>query len=322
MNTENKLKAVFVSGTDTGCKFISEIEKLDFLDMVLVVTGPDRQCGRGRKIKQAPVAEYCGLKEQAVFQPEDINSGSSVTRLTESGADIAVVVDYGQILAGEVLGIFGRGAYNLHYSILPDLRGPEPVRWALLKGYRETGVTLMKMDERIDTGSMISKSLITIEETDDYGILKDKLTGEAVKMLTGFLESLHSGMKTAAISQKPLENMSYAGKLDPAIYHADWSLPAEELFNRIRALSPAPACRSSISDRMIKIMSAGLCVEVEGTPGTVTEVSRNSFTVACAHGGISILRLQPEGKRVMETAEFLLGNPLEPGQKMRETGKI
>jgi methionyl-tRNA formyltransferase len=313
-----RLKIILMSSTDTGCRYAEIINSTEYADLVMVVTGPDRSVGRGRRMRRAKVAQFCDIKSLEVFQTKNINSPDSIEKLKEAKADLAVVVDFGQILSSEVLKIFLGRCLNIHYSLLPDLRGPDPVRCALLKGYRQTGVTLMKMNEKVDAGEMIEKEVVSVEDRDDYPGLKSKLTDKGVGLLEKFLKNLYYGEKIKYIPQESVKGVSYAPKISKEFCRIDWKLSATEVVNRIRALSPSPGCYMVFPDRGIKIKVVTARAEDvhAGEPGEVIRVDKDSLTVSCGSKGVKILKLQPEGKRIMETREFLAGNPVKEGDRV------
>lgn len=314
---KKKLKVVLMSGSETGYRYIEVLKNLEYANLVLVVTGTDKPCGRGLNIARAPVARYCDTNRLKVFQPEKINSRDSITELRRTAADLAVVIDYGQILSQEVLDIFPSGSFNLHYSILPDLRGPEPVRWVLLKGYKETGVTLMKMDEKIDTGGIISIKTVNIEELDNYKSLKEKLTCHGIKLLSKFLLDLYNGNKIKLQPQKECADITHAKKLGKELCKMNWKLSAREIVNHIKALSPDPGCYTVYKKKnmRVKIIMARETELGGGIHGNVVDVTSEDFTISSKTGGVRVLKIQPSGKRIMEAKNFLTGNPVEIGDE-------
>ncbi len=351
MNTKilPQLKIILMTSTDTGCDYIKYFKQLNFVKLSLIVTNPDRPRGRGhRKFPvKAKVAEFCDQKKICVFQPESVNSFLSIKVLKEISADIIIVVDFGQILSSEVLNIPRLGSFNIHYSLLPDLRGPEPVRWALLKGYTETGVTLIKMNEEIDKGEIVLKKETTIIEEYNYGILKENLTNEGVDLVKKFLETIYTGKNIKYVPQGDVSGFDYASKIDKKICLIDWNLSADEIIARIRAMSPEPGCWTSFKDSKMKLKIiqarktnisfcdswSGHCGArkkttnkrrflAEQIAGIVVEVTKKSFTISAfgsgpsANGGIEILKIQKEGKKIMDVAQFLAGNPVKEGQHL------
>jgi methionyl-tRNA formyltransferase len=207
------------------------------------------------------------------------------------------------------------GVFNIHYSILPDLRGPDPVRWALLKGYEETGVTLMKIDEKIDTGAMIDIKKINIDRSDNYETLKEKLTDEGLKLIDKLMNDISAGNEIRLEQQQTKDSISYASKLDKNYCKFDWARSPGEIINRIRAFSPYPGCKITYEKKnlVIKLVEAEPGLVAGGEAGTLAEIDKNSFTLYVNNGSIKILKLQPTGKRIMTAGEFMAGNPLEQG---------
>lgn len=305
-----KIRIILMSGSQTGCEYTEFLKSSSYAELDLIVTGVDKPSGRDRAVKRARLAEYCDIKGIDVFQPENVNWSDSLGILEKHSADMALVVDYGQILSRQVLNIFPIGAFNIHYSILPDLRGAAPVRWALLKGYRRTGVTLMKMNEKIDAGEIVNSKFVKIDEMDNYQSLKKRLTQEGIKLIGEFLKKIIAGENIEYIPQKITSNLASAPKIGKEFCAVDWKLTSSEIVNRIRALNPYPGCCTMINKKngKIKIIMARDKKKVNGVPGEVYKVTKGSFTVYAGKGGVEILELQPSGKRVMNTRDFLAGN--------------
>jgi methionyl-tRNA formyltransferase len=312
---KRKLKVVFMSGTETGCDYIKDLNKLGYIELALVVTGMDRPVGRGQKVKKPPVAKYCNEDNVKVFQTGSINSENSIDKLRSINADLAIIVDFGQILSREVFDIFPVGSFNMHYSILPDLRGPEPIRWALLRGYKETGVSLIKIDEKIDTGKIAGIKAVRIEEDDDYESLKTKLTEQGKELLGKFLLELHEGNRPVFSPQTEHSDIIYAKKLGEELRRINWSLNSEEIINQIKALGTDPGCYAIYKKRnlRVKIVMAKESKVYNNIPGSVAEVTKDDFTISARSSGVKILKVQPAGKRIMKTKEFLAGNPVKIG---------
>lgn len=304
-----------MSGTETGCAYFKNLLSNSKIETVLAVTGSDKPSGRNRRIKRGPLAEYSERYNVKLLQTDKINSEESVEKLKSFEADIAVVVDYGSILSDKVLKIFPDGAYNIHYSILPDLRGPEPVRWALLNGYSSTGVTLMKMDECIDTGGVVSISRIEVKETDNYTSLKERLTGNGIGLLNSFIDEMYINGKVPVKTQEDSPQRKYAGKFDKEILHIDWDMPASEIVNLIKAFSYTPGCYFILKEKLlrVKVLEAHLVDKYAGKPGEIAEVGKKIITVATSKACLGITVLQPAGKRIMKASDFLAGYSLKTG---------
>ncbi|MBN2407221.1 MAG: methionyl-tRNA formyltransferase [Elusimicrobia bacterium] len=314
-----RIDTVFFSGSRTGCSYLDSLARNENINLRLAVTGPDKPAGRGRKIKKNPVAEYCADNGIACVQSADINLPESADMLGKLDAEIAVVVDYGQIFSGRILGLFRSGAYNIHYSVLPDLRGPAPVRWALMKGYRQTGVTLMVINEKIDHGGMISRKVLDVGDEDDYGSLKEKLTREGVILIEELIGKLSAGEEIGIEAQQEASEYAYASKIAKSMTRIDWAEPAASVVNRIRALSPEPGAYTRMGREKvrIKIFSARMSGEaVPGRPGEIIRAGKDRFSVAAGDSAVDILLVQPPGKRVMKAGEFMAGHKVETGEML------
>ncbi len=309
------IKVLFASSTLIGCRFIDLLSKAENIDLVMVVAATDKHGGRGRELRKNSVSEYCGRNDLNVFQPDDINSPESVKTIRGLSPDLAIVVDYGQILSKEILDIFPLGSYNCHYSILPDLRGAEPVRWALIKGYTKTGITLIKMNEELDAGQIAGIRTIGIADSDNYDTLKSKLTDEALILLTGLVDDICCKGNVVLEPQKPVSELFYARKLNKEFNRINWTLSSREIVNIIRALSPYPGAYSILKNQDLRLKF--ITVETEdhngSLPGEIVEVEKGYFTVSAKTGNIRVIDVQPAGKRIMSAREFIAGNAIKPG---------
>ncbi|MGM0440799.1 MAG: methionyl-tRNA formyltransferase [Elusimicrobiota bacterium] len=312
-----KVDLIFISGTQTGCRYIETIKNHSRANLALTVTGPDKYRGRGRKLKSSRVALYCKKQDLDVYKPENISSEDSVKTLRKVNPDIGLVIDYGQLLSSEILQIFKKGAYNIHYSLLPNLRGASPVRYALLKGYKETGVTLMKMNERLDEGEIVFRKKVQIKENDNHKTLKKKLDSAGKELVEKLLDIIADGKIPSSTPQKEFGKGSYAPKINKDICKIDWTSDAQKIVNQIKALNPAPGCHTfggGDSERL-KLAKAKAVDTDRGEPGEIIEVTKKYFVVAAGTGGVKILKLQPAGKRVMDTASYLAGHDVKEGEK-------
>ncbi len=307
------VRTVIVSGSRTGCRYAELLESMDEVELLLGVTWPDRPRGRGRKVLRGYLASYCDRSGLTAFQTEDINSPESVEAIKKTSPHAGFVVDFGQILSEEVLGLFPMGCYNIHYSLLPDLRGAAPVRWALFKGYSRTGVTLIRMNEGVDAGDIISSLEEPVLDTDNYASLKERLTLRGVELTGDFFRRAASG-ENIPVSPQGERGVSRAPKIKGRM-RIDWSDPAVRITGLIRGMSPSPGCWSTFTAKElnIKIISAAVSAGPFGLPGRVFRVCRDYFDVSASDGCVRILSLQPSGKRIMSAAEFMAGNPVREG---------
>lgn len=284
-------------------------------DIVLVLTQPDREKGRGKKIQMSPVKELALEYGLEVFQPQRIKAPEAVERLRECGADIFVVAAFGQILSKEILDLPRFGCINIHASLLPKYRGASPIQWAILEGEEITGVTIMRMDEGLDTGDMISSRKVSITVDDTGESLTDRLAEEGAALLLETLPLIEGG--SAPYEPQDPDHASYARILNKEDGRLDFSRPARELDRLIRAFNPWPGAFTMLGGRMLKIWNAEP-VESHEVPsdngcvcGTIIRVEKDSFDILTSDGALRVFQLQSEGKKRMSTADFLRGCKIE-----------
>ncbi|MFO7948614.1 MAG: methionyl-tRNA formyltransferase [Armatimonadota bacterium] len=281
----------------------------------LVITQPDRPRGRSRTPKPPPVKQKALEMGLEVHQPENINTPESLARLQQAEPDLFVVVAFGQILGDEILEVPAVDALNVHYSLLPELRGPAPVQYALMRGYDKTGVTLQKMASEVDAGDIYAQREVRIEDDDNADTLCRKLTGLGVQMLKETLPKIHAGQ----LQPTPQDHgeTTYAPMITKADRALDFSRPAEDIRNRIRALAPRPAAYCFVSGRRLKVIEAEVgkkFTEVEGKPGEIVEMDNSRGPeIKTGRGTLVLTRVQPAGSREMDAVDWLRGARLQPG---------
>lgn len=285
-------------------------------EIVAVYTQPPRPGGRrGLEPRKSPVhhaAEKLGL---AVKTPTSLKDADEQKAFRELGADAATVVAYGLILPAAVLEGTRLGAFNAHASILPRWRGAAPIQRAIMAGDTETGVSLMKMDEGLDTGAVAMTEHVAIGGNMTAGELHDRLMLVGADLMVRALARLERG--DLALEPQPDAGATYAGKIHKEETHIDWQRPAGEVHNRIRGLSPVPGAWSEAEiggrSERIKLLRSELA-EAAGTPG---EVLDDEMTVACREGAVHVLEAQRAGGRAMSTGQFLLGARIAKGARLR-----
>lgn len=293
--------------------------------IVLVVTQPDKKRGRGKELTFTPVKECAVRNGIEVFQPARIKSPEAVDRLRECEADIFVVAAFGQILSQEILDIPKFGCINIHASLLPKYRGAAPIQWAIINGEKETGVTIMQMDAGLDTGDMLLKETVPIDEKETGQTLHDKLSTAGARLIVKALPLIESGQ--AAPQKQADEESCYAKMLDKELGHIDWKRSAVEIERLIRGLNAWPSAYTKLGGKTLKIWEADV-VETSSAryaklkdaepkliqmPSAVIEVAKDEIVVVCEEGLLCIRQLQLEGKKRMTTREFLLGRSLKAG---------
>ena len=276
-----------------------------------VYTQPPRRAGRGHHLRPSPVAERAAALGLPVHTPSLLRGPTETEALRAMRLDVGVVAAYGLLLPGSVLDAFRLGCINVHASLLPRWRGAAPVERAILAGDRVTGVSLMLMDEGLDTGPVLDRCevLIGLEETG--GTLRERLAACGAARLPPALAGLAAGT-LAPVPQS--EGAVYAPKLGPADRIMDWTAPAEELARRVRALAPAPGARALLPiggrTEMVKVWGATPISTDPGPPGTVLD---DVLTVACGADGLRLLEVQRPGGRRLGGAAFLRGAPIPAG---------
>ena len=278
-----------------------------------VVTQPDKQRGRGKKVSFTPVKTAALELNLPVLQPEKMKDPEFLSALENYGADLFVVVAF-RILPSKVLKIPPIGSINLHASLLPRYRGAAPINHALFNGEKETGATVFFLNRGVDTGNIISSETVTIGYDDNYGTLYDKLAVKGAKLLSDCVRNIFDGNYSARPQQEG--KFPSAPKILPDDLVIDWNLSAEHIRNRIRGLAPKPGAFTTLEGRRIKIIAADFESGGQSTsPGTVigTDRKEGTITVACGMGSLIIKTIQPESKPVTGVKDFLNGNRLETG---------
>lgn len=277
-------------------------------EVAAVVTAPDRPRGRGMKLQPSEVKSAASRPGISVLQPTTLKNAQTQDRLRSLQADVFVVVAYGLILPAAVLQMPRLGCVNVHFSLLPRWRGAAPVQWAIIEGDAESGVTVMQMDEGLDTGPVLERFNVAIGPDDTAGTLADRLAELGASVLPEVLSRLE---ETEATSQ-PGDGVTYASKLQPADARIDWAQPAEAIRNRIRGLNPRPGAWTMLGDRRLKIWSAEVAQGEAALPGTLV-LRDGELQVATGLGRLRLLEVQPEGKSRMSAGEFVRGYHPEDG---------
>jgi len=281
-------------------------------DLVCVVTQPDRPVGRGRKLLPSPIKKIACEQGMAVLQPERIREPGFSAAFSRLSADLAVVAAYGQIIPGRLLDMPRHGFINVHSSLLPAYRGAAPVNWALINGDRQTGVTIMQLDEGMDTGDIIIQQEIPILPEDDAATLHDRLAVAGAELLGKALDILREG------AWRPVPQSDADATCAPLLKKEDglvvWENDAAGIANRVRGMTPWPGCFTWLNGRMLKIHRArAIDRQPPVAPGQVVSVSRLGIEVATGRGSLLISQVQIEGKRKMAADEFIRGHRLAPG---------
>lgn len=282
-------------------------------EILAVVTQPDRPKGRGNKLLQTPVKEYALEQGLTVYQPQKVKTPEFVELLHELQPELIVVAAFGQFLSKEILELPKYGCINVHASLLPKYRGAAPIQYAIIKGEKESGVTIMQMDIGMDTGAMLDKVVVPIEENTTMGELHDALREQGAALLLQVIDKIATG--TAVAEPQDNEQATYATLLDRSMEHIDWSKTAQEVHNLIRGFNPAPSTFTKLPNgKSLKIWGSKMTDKNSAAAaGTVIETGKHSFFVACGEGVLEITEVQPESKKRMPAQVFLNGRGVQEG---------
>ena len=295
-------------------------------EVVAVVTQPDKPKGRGKEVQMTPVKIQAMEYGIPVYQPAKVREASFVEVLKGLEADVYVVIAFGQILPKAVLELPKYGCINIHASLLPKYRGAAPIQWCVIDGERETGITTMMMDVGLDTGDMLEKAVIPIEEKETGGSLHDKLSMAGGDLILSTLKKLEEG--TLVRTPQTDEGTCYAKMLTKSLGDIDWNQDAVSIERLIRGLNPWPSAYTMWNGKTIKIWAAdviagreaadflsesGVPAETGTAPGTVVCSDKRGLVVCTGGGLLSIRELQMEGKKRMDTPAFLRGYPIPAG---------
>ena len=291
-------------------------------EVVAVVTQPDKPKGRSKELVFSPVKEEAVKLGIEVLQPEKARDEEFVEKLRAYGADIFVVVAFGQLLPAGIINMPRYGCINVHASLLPKYRGASPIQWAVIDGCEYSGVTTMKMDEGLDTGDILMVEKVKLDAKETGGSLFDRLSDVGAHLLVKTLEGLEAGTITP-VKQDDSES-TYVKMLHKSFGKMDFNKSAAELERLIRGLNPWPSAFTYIDGKMLKIWDADVADNIsevqteEVKPGQVVTVGKNTFTIACGQGYLVVNEVQLEGKKRMDSGSFLRGNQLEAGVMLGE----
>lgn len=282
-------------------------------EIITVLTQPDRPAGRGMQLSPSPVkilAEKYGIP---VLQPLTLKDQAIQQQLDTLKADVMVVAAYGLILPLQVLQIPKYGCLNIHASLLPRWRGAAPIQRAILAGDIETGITIMQMDEGLDTGKMLYKVACAIDARDTAQTLHDKLAELGAKAIIETLDKLESG--NLVDEKQDDRQASYAVKITKTEARLDWTKSAAQLALAVRAYNSFPVAYASVNNTTIKVWQASVSPTGEGEPGTVLAVNKDYIQVACGQGALNLEVLQRPNGKALPVAQFIQGFTIKTGDQ-------
>ena len=312
-------RIVFLGSGEFACPCLDRILEAGMDTVAAVVTQPDRP--RGRSLQAAPCAMRLHVRERGipVLTPEDINAPECLERLREFAPDLIVVVAFGQFLRRTVLELPPFGCVNVHGSLLPRYRGAAPIQWAIARGESVTGVTTMYMDARMDAGDVLAQAEEPIRGDDTGGVLHDRLALLGAGLLVRTLDELRDGRAIRRPQDSAL--VTFAPKLRKEDGRLDWTRPARELFDRVRAFQPWPGCVCEApagSKKMVKVLKTRVeaWTDAGAAPGVVLETGGGGPLVATGTGALRLLEVQPESRKSMTGAAFTCGHDVAPGMRL------
>lgn len=315
------LRIIFLGTPEFACPSLEAVIAAGYA-VSAVVTQPDQPAGRGGKLTPPPVKRLAERLGIPVLQPRRVRRPEAVAALQELHPDLLVTAAFGQILSPAVLAVPRIGSLNVHASLLPAYRGAAPIHRAVLEGAAETGVTIMWMDEGLDTGDMLLWQATPIGPEETAGSLHDRLSHLGAELLVQALGGIAAG--TAPRLPQDHSRATYAHKLTPADERIDWGDPARCVLNRVRGLNPWPVAHTTWRGNLLKVWQAAAATEppVAGPaspPGTVLAADpARGLVVAVADGAVSLLAVQPAGKRPMPAGAFVAGYRPQPGDRLGE----
>jgi methionyl-tRNA formyltransferase len=309
------MRIVFFGSPKTAIPSLKALLKAGH-SIPLIITQPDRPSGRGRKLKPCAVKKYAEKNKIPVFQPKKIRKDQECLKTLEKiKPDLNVVVAYGQIIPSEIIYLPKYDSVNIHFSYLPKYRGASPVQWALLNGESQTGITIFRLNEKMDQGDILAQKKIPIYPEENSLELEERLAEIGAQFLVKTL----SQIKTLKPIPQDHSKATYAPLIKKKDGRISWEKDAETIYNQVRAFNPWPSSFTFLDKTRIKIIKAKVLKQKTGTsafPGEITSIDEKGITVGCGHNTpLLIEKLQPENKKPMSAYSFSLGARIKPGDK-------
>lgn len=305
------MKIVFMGTPEFAVPCLQKIIDEGY-EVLAVVTQPDKPKGRGKKLAMPPVKELALKYNIDVYQPVKAREESFVEKLKEINPELIVVVAFGQILPKSILDIPKFGCVNVHASLLPKYRGAAPLNWVIINGEEKTGVTTMYMDVGLDTGDMILKSEIPLDDEITAGELHDKMMVQGAEVLKDTIDLISKG--EAPREKQNDEETCYSPIMDKSLGNIDWSKSATDIHNLIRGVNPWPSAYTTYDKQTMKIWKTKVLDKLsEKTPGTILSVDKNGIEVSTGDKVLQISEIQMSGKKRMIVSEYIKGNDISTG---------
>jgi methionyl-tRNA formyltransferase len=309
------MRIIFIGTGEIGVLALQTLTKAPEHHVLAVVTQPDRPVGRQLKLAASPIKEAAFKLHLKIYQPEKIGSATSVAQMKYLKPDLIVVAAYGQILTKEVLNLPKYGCLNIHASLLPKYRGASPIHAAVAAGEKQSGITIMWMDEGLDTGDVLLQEAVTLRRRETAESLHERLAKLGADALLKSIPLVETGNAPRIKQDKTKATLTK--KLRKEDGHIKWDRPQREIEAHIRAMTPWPSAYAWVPQekdhKMLKIFTTIVSRRAKGKPGEVMRVDRHGILVAAKVGGLLLREVQLEGKKRMHAAEFARGFNLPVG---------
>lgn len=309
VNPSDSLNVIFMGTSEFAVPCMLRLLQIPKIKLCAVVTVPDKPAGRSLEISQSPVKFAARGLGVPILQPDDLRDPFFLRAIQGYDPDIAAVVAF-RILPTELFTIPAKGCVNLHASLLPELRGAAPIQWALMRGYKHTGVSTFLIERKVDTGELLSQASIDIEPGDDAGELSRKLSSLGAELLAETLVQVGEGKIHPKVQ---VGEPTLAPKITKETCRINWTRSSQEIHNQIRGLSPSPAAHTFLNAKMMKIYRTTLLEDTYHPVGTIFVESENGLTVGTGSGSLRIDEIQIEGKKRMNSSDFLRGRAISAG---------
>ncbi len=308
----SKVRVLFLGTPEFAVASLERLLTDEHFEIVAVVSQPDRPAGRKMQLKPSPVKELALRHGLTVFTPDSVNKAEFHELIVPLRAEVAVVVAFGQILSQKFLDMFPHGAVNVHASLLPRWRGAAPIQRAIMAGDIESGVALQKVVKKLDAGAVLGVRKLDITDAMDAQMLHDQLKVLGADTLHIELMDWVRGNLTGITQDEAL--VTIAPKINKSESRIDWTLPAREIFNKIRGLAMGPIPQTTRDGQILKIHRTKP-QSGTGQPGEILEAEPTQLLVACGQGALEVLELQPDSRAKMRVPEYLRGYPLKRGDR-------
>ncbi len=312
------MRLIFMGTPDIAAIILNKIIESGKHDVLCAVTQPDKPSGRGQEMHMSPVKEVALKNNISVLQPEKASNPEFISEIAEMKPDIIVVAAYGKILKKALLDIPEYGCINVHASLLPKYRGASPIQYAIINDEKVTGVTIMHMAEGLDTGDIISSVEVPLSDKETFGTLHDKMAYKGADLLIETLDEIAAG--TAKRIPQDEKDASYVSVITKQFGKIDFDTEAKKIECLVRALDPWPTAYTYINGKMLKIWDADTVSDFnlksvkKGTlPGTILKIDGKNIYVLCKNSVLKLNEVQLEGKKRMNTADFLRGYKIAEG---------